>query len=156
MAELSNNINRTIDTGVKAIIDETRRASAANESRLRSVVEDNVSATIKGIHAYSKDVEQARSQIQIELRARADQIVTGISDAQKSMMDEIAQRQAMLLAALGEAETRNRVLFEKQSKEIVEQTIQTDQRILTMQRWLWGICGSSLLAIIILLFKVFR
>ena len=170
MAELGEKISRTIEGSANAINDATRKVSAATESKLRSFVEDKSSVTKEEIAACSKGIEQARSQIQIELRSKTDRIITEISDAGKSvradlgaltsgLKDEIAQLQKQVLATIQESDAKNRELFDRQSGRIgkmVEQMDQTDRRMLEMQKWIWGFGCSCLIALIILLFRALR
>ena len=60
-----------------------------------------------------------------------------------------------VLAAIQELDTKTRERHDGQCDQISnlhEQLCRTDERVLVMQRWIWGLCGSSLLVIIILAF----
>jgi hypothetical protein len=75
------------------------------------------------------------------------------------LKDEIAKLQETALAAIKEADAQNNERANKihgRIRQVLEQTSQTDQRILTMQKWIWGLGGSCLLALLVLLFKVIR
>jgi hypothetical protein len=170
IAELGGSICRSVEEHSKRINDEARKASAAAESAFRSLLESKASATYKEITACSKNVDEASARIQTEVRSKAERVLTEIGNTQKSgksdldaafvkLKVEIAQLQDTAIAAIKDADAKNNERADRingRTRRMLEQMSQTDQRILTMQKWIWGLGGSCLLALLVLLFKVIR
>jgi gas vesicle protein len=170
IAELGATVCRSVEDRSKEVSDEVRKTSSATESGLRALVEKKAFAASMEIASCSKNVDEACAQIQTEVRTKAERIVADIGGAQKSvradlevisarLKDEIAKLQETALAAIKEADAQNNERANKihgRIRQVLEQTSQTDQRILTMQKWIWGLGGSCLLALLVLLFKVIR
>jgi hypothetical protein len=170
IAELGGTICRSVEEHSKRVNDEVRKASAAAESAFRSLLENTASATNKEITACSKNVDEAGARIQTEVRSEAERILKEIGNTQESgksdlgatfvkLQVEIAQLQETAIAAIKDADAQNNERANKihgRIRQMLEQASQTDQRILTMQKWIWGLGGSYLLVLLVLLFKVMR
>jgi uncharacterized coiled-coil protein SlyX len=170
IAELGSTICRSIEEHSKRANDEVRKASAAGESAIRSLIESKASSINKEIMARSKDLGEANARIQDEVRSKTERIATDVGEAQKSIRTdletisaglkvEIAQFQEIAIAAIKEADAQNNERANKingRMRHMLDEMSKTDQRILTMQKWIWGLGGSCLLALLVLLFKVIR
>jgi hypothetical protein len=171
IAELGGTICLCIEDRSRQVSDEARKASAATEGALRFFIENKASATAKEIiAACSKNVDEASTRIQTEFRLKTDVVSTEIGNDQKSrkadldvafggLKDGIAQLQEKALAAIKDADATNKQRADGingQIRKMLEQTSQTDQRILTMQKWVWGLGGFCLLALLGLMFKAVR
>jgi hypothetical protein len=170
IAELGVTVCRSVEDRSKEVSEEVRKTSSATESGLRSLVEKKAFATSLEIATCSKNVDEASARIQSEVRSKTERIATDIGEAQKSLKTnletisaglkvEIAQFQEIALAAIKEADAQNNERANKingRMRHMLDQMSKTDQRILTMQKWIWGLGGSCLLALLVLLFKVIR
>lgn len=141
MAELSNKMSCIVSDGTSAVKNEIEKASV-----------DSSAAHGKEISTHSKEIITAigtlEKSVQVEVEAEF-----------KALKREIAQSQEKLLAAVQETNTTHQELFNRQNGcilDLAERLRQTDQRVHVMQKWIWGLGGSTLLALVILLIKIFR
>ena len=161
---------RSIEDSAVTIHKETRKAVAETESKLGSLMgEKFLSAGIE-IAICASDIKETRAQILTDLRTKASGLGEDIREARSSAKadiealsgrfgEQIVQFQEKVQAEIQESSATNRELSDKQFAQMgimLEQMSNTDRHILILQRWIWGLGGFSLLALIVILIKVFR
>ena len=170
LEKLEVKFGRSIEESAVTIHKETRKAATETENKLGSLMADKFLSAGREIAICANDIKETRAQIQTELRTKASGLGEDIREARSSAKadmealsgrfgEQVGQLQEKVQAEIQESSTTNRELSDKQFAQlgiILEQMSNTDRNILILQRWIWGLGGSCLLALIVILIKVFR
>jgi hypothetical protein len=170
LEKLEVKFGRSIEDSAVTIQTDTRKAVAETENKLCSLMGDKFLSVGREIALCANDIKETRAQIQTELRTKASRLGEDIREVRSSakadsealsgkFREQIDQLLMKVQAGIQESSATNKELLDKQFALLgimFDQMNKADRRILILQRWIWGLGGSTLLALIVILIKVFR